>query len=96
MANAIILRKLDGERFGAIGKGSCLATRWENIQRIVADEFRVRPDDVSISEGDGLTCDDEGLEYLTVDGERVAFLDEQIGQSPDYSETIPVFQMAAE
>lgn len=85
-----ILRKLDGERFGSY----CFGTQWETIQRLVADEFRCRPDDVATDQGTGEH--DEGLEYLVVDGKRAAFMDEQVGLSPDYSETIPVYAMAAE
>ncbi len=90
MARTTKLRKMDGEKFGAFAFG----TQWETVQRIVAEEFRCRPDDVSIDEG---TEDhDEGLEYLVIDGERVGFLDEGRGLPPDYEITIPIYQMAAE
>lgn len=81
-----ILRKLDGFRFAAIGKGTGLSGRWELIQGLVAEEFRVRPDDVGCDEGE----DEFGgsIEFLTIDSKRVAFLDEGDGM-------IPVYQMIA-
>lgn len=75
-----ILRKLDGSRFASVIK---YGDRWDAIARLVADEFRVRPDDVATDEGE----DEFGgsIEFLTIDGERVAFLDEGDGFLPIYT-----------
>lgn len=72
------LRNLDGSKLGAVALEIPLERRWELVAEIVSEEHRCHADDVAVDEGEPETPD-EGMEFLTVRGERVGYLEEDRG-----------------
>jgi hypothetical protein len=89
-SNTITLRNLKGEPLGfKCPNGLLTDHQMGRLKELIAHDFLCRPEEVEFEEGTGR--DDEGLEYLTVYGERVAYLDDGSGRTPSL---IPFAQAA--
>jgi hypothetical protein len=87
-SNTTTLRDMAGEKLGfSIPKGMMSDLQRDELNKLIAREFLCRPDDVRVSD-EGTDESDEGLEYITVFGTRVAYLDEGDGRGPNVVEIL--------